>query len=84
MRGTMLWFNETKDYGFISTEEGERRLVDGSGFSPGEKPVGRCAGKPVVFEVAEAEDERKAVGVRLVTNVDPPRARRRHGNRVSS
>jgi cold shock CspA family protein len=86
MRGTMLWFNEAKDYGFISTEDGERLYVEGDGFAPGERPVGRCAGKPVVFEVVEGdgEVERKAVGARLVTMIDPRRARRRHGNRISS
>jgi hypothetical protein len=85
MRGTMLWFNEVKDHGFISTEEGERLYVEGDGFAPGEKPVGRCAGLAVIFEVegAEEEDERKAIGVRQLATVDPPRARRRHGNRVS-
>jgi cold shock CspA family protein len=84
MHGTMLWFNEVKDHGFISTEEGERLYVDGSDFAPGEKPVGRCAGKPVSFEIDEHDGERKAVGVRLVTLIDPRRARRRHGNRISS
>jgi cold shock CspA family protein len=86
MRGTMLWFNEVKDHGFISTEDGERLYVGGDGFAPGERPVGRCAGKPVVFELAEGEGEgeRKAVGARLVSVVDPRRARRRHGNRIST
>jgi hypothetical protein len=81
----MLWFNEVKDHGFISTEEDERLYVEGDGFAPGEKPVGRCAGLPVVFEVedGEAEGERKAIGVRQLVLIDPPRARRRHGNRVS-
>ena len=85
MRGTMLWFNEVKDHGFISTEEDERLYVEGDGFAPGEKPVGRCAGLAVVFEVeeGEAEGERKAIGVRQLVLTDPPRARRRHGNRVS-
>ena len=86
MHGTMLWFNEVKDHGFIATEEGERLYVDGGGFVPGEKPVGRCAGKPVSFEVeeGEADGERRAVGVRLVAVTDQPRARRRHGTRLSS
>jgi cold shock CspA family protein len=86
MHGTMLWFNEVKDHGFIATDEGERLYVDGDGFAAGEKPVGRCAGKPVSFEVeeGEGEGERRAVGARLVTMIDPPRARRRHGNRIST
>jgi cold shock CspA family protein len=84
MHGTMLWFNEVKDHGFIATEDGERLYVDGDGFAAGEKPVGRCAGKAVSFEVEEDDGERRAVGARLVTLIDPPRARRRHGNRISS
>lgn len=86
MRGTMLWFNEVKDHGFISTEEGERLYVAGDDFEAGEKPVGRCAGLDVVFEVEEAEPEgeRRAIGVRQAVHVDPPRARRRHGNRALS
>jgi len=41
--GTMLWFDEANDFGFILTEEGERISVHRSGFLPGETPVGRCA-----------------------------------------
>jgi len=43
VNGTMLWFDEAKDFGFILTEEGERISVHRSGFLPGETPVGRCA-----------------------------------------
>ena len=31
--GTMLWFNEEKDHGYISTEAGERLYVAGTGFA---------------------------------------------------
>jgi hypothetical protein len=51
MRGQMLWFNETKDQGFIMTDEGERLPVGGEGFAGGERPVGRCARKVVTFEI---------------------------------
>jgi cold shock CspA family protein len=49
-RGTMLWFNETKDLGALRTDDGDRIDVPGSAFLPGEKPLGRCAGKAVEFE----------------------------------
>ena len=48
--GTMLWFNVEKDLGALRTESGERLDVPGSSFSPGEKPLGRCAGMAVQFE----------------------------------
>ena len=47
VNGTMLWFDEAKDFGFILTEEGERISVHRSGFLPGEAPVGRCARRAV-------------------------------------
>jgi CspA family cold shock protein len=81
MRGTMLWFNETKDFGFISTEDGERLSVQGSGFEAGVRPEGRCAGIPVSFRVTEGEDGRSAEGVRLIEDVIPRRARLRHAGR---
>ena len=49
-RGTMLWFNLAKDVGALRTESGERLDVPGTSFSPGEKPVGRCAGLAVQFD----------------------------------
>lgn len=79
MRGTMLWFNETKDFGFITTEEGERLYVHGTGFAAGARPQGRCAGTVVSFHVAEVGEERKAEEVSVVPEVAPRRARMRHG-----
>ena len=78
MRGTMLWFNEIKDHGFIATDEGERLYVHGSGFRSAEKPKGPCAGTPVDFRVTGDGDGRKAVEVTIVPTVSPRRARRRH------
>ena len=51
MRGTMLWFNEVKDLGFIQTEEGERLSVLGTGFAEGKRPEGRCAEAVVSFDL---------------------------------
>lgn len=79
MRGTMIWFNEVKDFGYISTEEGERLYIHGSGFAGGVRPKGRCGGLPVSFQVTENGEGRKAEGASLVEGVPPPRARRRHG-----
>jgi cold shock CspA family protein len=79
MRGTMLWFNATKDFGFISTEFGERLYVHGSGFAAGARPNGRCAGTAVTFQIAGVGDERKAENVSVVPEVAPRRARMRHG-----
>jgi hypothetical protein len=82
MRGTMLWFNEAKDYGFILTEEGERLSVLGPAFAGGERPKGRCAEAVVTFEVTESEGRRQADGVAFVPEVAARRARlRRRGGR---
>ncbi len=77
MRGTMLWFNETKDSGLISTEEGERLSVDGSGFAEGAKPQGRCAGKVVLFDLDDSGEQRQARNVRFPPAELTGRARRR-------
>jgi hypothetical protein len=49
MRGTMLWFNAAKDIGALRTDQGDRVDVPGAAFLPGQKPLGRCAGKAVAF-----------------------------------
>jgi cold shock CspA family protein len=81
MRGTMLWFNEEKDYGFISTEEGERLYVHGTGFAGGNRPKGRCAGLEVAFRVTRDGGRRMAEESVLVPETAPRRARRHHGGR---
>jgi CspA family cold shock protein len=81
MRGQMLWFNPTKDFGFISTDEGERLYVHGTGFSGGGRPEGRCAGRVVSFRVEEEDSTRQATEVVFVPEVSPRRARMRHGSR---
>jgi cold shock CspA family protein len=77
MRGTMIWFNEEKDHGFISTEEGERLYVAGPSFQDGLRPQGRCGGLLVEFNVTESNGDREAAGAVLVDEISPPRARRR-------
>jgi hypothetical protein len=78
MRGTMLWFNEMKDFGFIQTEEGERLSVLGTGFAEGKRPEGRCADAVVSFDVVVTEAGREAQNVVFVPDVAPRRARLRH------
>ena len=73
-RGTMLWFNEVKDLGALRTDDGERIDVPGDAFLPGEKPVGRCAGKIVEFESLDGAVSRVA----FVPESSPRRARMRH------
>jgi cold shock CspA family protein len=75
----MLWFNETKDFGFISTEAGERLYVHGTGFAKGERPKGRCAGTLVSFQVALDGEQRRAEQTVLEPESSPRRARRHHG-----
>jgi cold shock CspA family protein len=79
MRGTMLWFNNDKDHGFISTDEGERLYVHGTAFAGGIRPQGRCAGLDVSFEVAEDGEVRQARDCTIVEMAAPRRARMRHG-----
>jgi hypothetical protein len=80
----MLWFNETKNYGFVLTANGERLYVDRDGFVDGAAPVGRCARRPVTLHVGERDGERIAVDVSLVAENSPRRARRRSSSVRSS
>ncbi len=78
MRGTMLWFNVDKGYGFIHTEEDERLYVARNGFLPDHGPVPRCKGRVVTFQREAVEGTMRAVDVAFVTQSDPRRARLRH------
>lgn len=78
-RGTMIWFNEEKDHGYIATESGERLYVAGTGFAGGVRPKGRCAGLAVTFRVTKDGGVRQAEEVTLLTDAPSQRARRRHG-----
>jgi cold shock CspA family protein len=73
MRGTMLWFNEAKNLGALMTDQGDRIDVSGTAFLPGEKPLGRCAGRAVEFECVEAAISQVA----FITELNPRRARLR-------
>lgn len=73
VRGTMLWFNETKDLGVLRTDEGDRIDVSGRAFLAGEKPLGRCGGRTVEFERSGEGVHRLA----FVPESNPRRARLR-------
>jgi cold shock CspA family protein len=79
MRGTMIYFNEEKDVGFIRTEDGARVQVVRGDFV-GHAPVGRCSGLEVEFLLTES-DEPEAVEVSLIEEDAPRRARRRSSRR---
>ena len=77
MRGRLIWFNPEKQHGFIRTEEGERLLVEETGFEPGHLLGDRCAGTLLTFDRqgAEADDDARAVRVSVVPETPPRRAR---------
>ena len=77
MRGTMLWFNETRQAGVITAETGERLAVEAEDFAGREPPRGRCRGTLVEFRVAETPKGPKAEQVAIVPEAIPRRARRR-------
>ena len=76
----MIWFNEDRDEGYISTEEGERLFITGAAFVEGHKPEGRCGGLVVEFDVVAHNGTREAVDCMVVEEAVPHRARlRRRG-----
>jgi hypothetical protein len=70
----MLWFNAVKDLGALRTDDGERIDVPGVAFAAGQKPIERCAGKPVDFRC----DDGVVSDVVFVPPVSARRARMRH------
>ena len=79
MKGHLIWFNPQKRHGFIRTEEGERLLVEESGFEAGHLLGDRCAGTPLTFErqSTHADGDARAVRVSVIPEIVPRRARRR-------
>lgn len=79
MKGELIWFDPDKRHGFIRTEEGERLLVEESGFEPGHMLGDRCAGTPVSFEREDSPNggDPRAVRVTVIAEVAQRRARRR-------
>ena len=62
VKGTVKWFNATKGYGFISTEEGEDVFVHYSAIAEdGFKTLEE--GQEVQFEIVEGEKGPQATNV---------------------
>lgn len=62
VKGTVKWFNATKGYGFISTEEGEDVFVHYSAIeSDGFKTLEE--GQNVEFEIVQGEKSPQATNV---------------------
>jgi hypothetical protein len=73
-RGTMLWFNTVTDVGALETNDGDKIGVPGNAFAPGEKPVGRCAGRAIECKL----DDGVPSGITFVPDPTGGRARLRH------
>ena len=73
MKGHLIWFNPAKRHGFIRTEEGERLLVEESGFEAGHVLGDRCAGTPLTFErqATHAVGDARAVRVSVIPVIVP-------------
>jgi len=75
----MIWFNTSKGFGFIRTEDDERLYIATEGFAPEHLPQGRCAGLELLFdrEPADVEGGYQAVEARIVEDSPQRRARAR-------
>jgi CspA family cold shock protein len=63
MKGTVKWFDQTKGFGFILTEEGNDIFVHYTGIE-GEGFVVLEEGEEVSFEVSEGRRGPQATGVK--------------------
>jgi len=78
MEGTLIWFNPTKQHGFIRTDDGERLQVDETGFEPGHELGDGSRGTRVAFDrTGDEGDEARAVNVTVVPLFAARRARSR-------
>lgn len=79
LRGKMLWFNQEKNHGVITTAEAERLPVNGGAFE-GEPPQGPCSGLVVEYDLEAGDDGPRAGRARLVPEPVGRRARRRRSH----
>ena len=63
--GTVKWFNETKGFGFVTTEDGQDAFVHYSDIE-GDGYKTLAEGDAVEFELTEGPKGPKAVNVRKV------------------
>ncbi|WP_425540164.1 cold-shock protein [Microaceticoccus formicicus] len=63
VKGTVKWFNATKGYGFISTEEGEDVFVHYSALEDTGEFRTLDEGQEVEFEITEGEKGPQASNV---------------------
>lgn len=69
MKGTVLWFNIEKGYGFIKPEQGDKDLfVHVSGISKDENSNKLEKDQIVEFGISENEKGKIATNVRVVGN----------------
>ncbi len=69
--GTVKWFNESKGYGFISTEDGSDVFVHYSSIQ-GDGYKSLAEGDSVSFDIEEGSKGRKAVNVVKQQQKSPP------------
>ena len=64
--GTVKWFNDSKGYGFITPEEGEKDLFVHHSAIAGEGYKSLAEGAQVEFEAREGEKGPEATNVTIV------------------
>ena len=64
--GTVKWFNDSKGYGFITPEEGEKDLFVHHSAIAGEGYKSLAEGAKVEFEAREGEKGPEATNVTIV------------------
>jgi len=68
IRGSIVWFNKEKGYGFILPPEGKSIFVHKSGFlSNDHLKLGDHGGEKVVMDIAQGQKGPKAVNVKIIS-----------------
>ena len=65
-KGTVKWFNNSKGYGFLVSEDGTEFFVHYSGINTTEKFKSLAEDENVVFDVVDTEKGRQAINVTVV------------------